>query len=166
MMRPPSILFLANLSGCQARIPTPSMLSILLIITLNFSRPGFFALFDSVNSSRICRFSLRANSRSSKKLSFNTHNLFVAVFRTFSRCIENILVYSYLFLDYEKRRIRVCLISVFLPAHRICICREDGFGIRPPPFHYCAQARDRFFRGSLMLSSYTSIWREPFSRIK
>ena len=52
-----------------------------------------------------------------------------------------------------------------MPAHRIRICPKDGFGFRPPPFHYRAPARDRFSPRSSNLSSHSSIcanlFREP-----
>ncbi len=53
-----------------------------------------------------------------------------------------------MFLDYEKRRIRLRLI---LPAHRIRICLQDQFGFRPPPSRDRAQARGGIFRPSYEL---------------
>src|SRR3989338_7419249 len=66
MICPPSMLFLANLSGCHAIKPIGSLLSwTLLIISLKISRPGFFALFDSIKVSAISIFSRLANSANS-----------------------------------------------------------------------------------------------------
>ena len=56
-----------------------------------------------------------------------------------------------MFLDYEKRKIRYCLISCFPPAHRIRICLQDRFGFRPPPSPHRAQARGGIFRPSYEL---------------
>ncbi|MBT5016077.1 hypothetical protein HN748_06105 [Candidatus Peregrinibacteria bacterium] len=57
------MLFLANLSGCHAKIPTFSLLaSIKEIISLKIGLPGALAVLLSMNSFAITRFSFRANS--------------------------------------------------------------------------------------------------------
>src|SRR3989344_2052264 len=62
---PPSMEFLANLSGCQAIIPLASLSSILSSMELNKGLPGIFADCFSIRTSTISRFSRLANSRNS-----------------------------------------------------------------------------------------------------
>src|SRR3989344_6458007 len=67
MIFPPSTELRARRSGCHAKIPSASSeLSIYSIILANWSRPGFFALFASVNTFTISMRSLLAYSRNSK----------------------------------------------------------------------------------------------------
>src|SRR3989344_3520231 len=59
MIFPPSTELRARRSGCHAKIPSGSLeLSIYSIILANWSRPGFFALFASVNTFMISMRSL------------------------------------------------------------------------------------------------------------
>ncbi|OGK64371.1 hypothetical protein A2313_01330 [Candidatus Roizmanbacteria bacterium RIFOXYB2_FULL_41_10] len=62
MILPPSMEFLASLSGCQAKIPPASPLQIRSSISPNTVRPGSLAVFASLNEATIPSFSLAANS--------------------------------------------------------------------------------------------------------
>ncbi|OGZ37582.1 MAG: hypothetical protein A3I88_02940 [Candidatus Portnoybacteria bacterium RIFCSPLOWO2_12_FULL_39_9] len=57
--------FLANRSGCHAKIPSASPYPILFIISLKIGRPGILAVCDSINSLTTFRFSRSTNSFSS-----------------------------------------------------------------------------------------------------
>src|SRR3989344_3117025 len=59
------MLFLANLSGCHAKIPSASFFSMLATISLKISLPGSLAVLLSTNSRTIFRFSFLAYSRNS-----------------------------------------------------------------------------------------------------
>ena len=65
MIRPPSTLFLANLSGFHEIIPFASPLSIILIMESNSGRPGDLADFFSTISLTINSFSVLAYALSS-----------------------------------------------------------------------------------------------------
>ncbi|PIP24122.1 MAG: hypothetical protein COX35_02475 [Candidatus Nealsonbacteria bacterium CG23_combo_of_CG06-09_8_20_14_all_37_18] len=65
MIFPPSTAFLANLSGCQLKIPSALPFSINDNISANFVRPGSLAVFASQSEATISSFSLAANSRNS-----------------------------------------------------------------------------------------------------
>src|SRR3990167_8881247 len=62
---PPSTELRANLSGCQAKIPLASPLSIRLSISLKIGRPGILADCFSTNLSTMLRFSCLAKARNS-----------------------------------------------------------------------------------------------------
>lgn len=87
MIRPASRLFLASLSGCQARIPSASPDSIRASTRLKIGRPGVFADCSSLNSSTIVIPSRVANSRSSFT--------WASIERTcFSSSLEDLRAYS------------------------------------------------------------------------
>ncbi|OGN31701.1 MAG: hypothetical protein A3J01_02275 [Candidatus Yanofskybacteria bacterium RIFCSPLOWO2_02_FULL_45_18] len=65
MICPPSTEFLANLSGCHAKIPVASPASIRFNISAKTGRPGFFAVCFSTKVSTTSMFSFLANSRNS-----------------------------------------------------------------------------------------------------
>ncbi|MFA6098988.1 MAG: hypothetical protein WCV50_05630 [Patescibacteria group bacterium] len=65
MIFPPSMLFLANLSGCHAKMPIGPFSSMRLIILLKRGRPGTLAVLLSMYSSITSKFSLIANSLNS-----------------------------------------------------------------------------------------------------
>ena len=71
IIRPPSMLFLANLSGCHAKIPSASPLSIRLSISLKIGLPGSLAVCDSRKVAAIKRFSRKANSFNSVSCASN-----------------------------------------------------------------------------------------------
>ena len=85
---PPSTLFLANLSGCHAKIPLASFASIRRSISLNTEWPGALAVCFSTNISTTSTFSLRASDFNSVELIRNASDLSVLRVNTFASVDE------------------------------------------------------------------------------